>query len=401
MPSGVSGVPPDQPIQTDAVATDPRPLSILPVRARADFDLFFDATRQIYRDDPNFVQPLTLERLDHLNPKKNPAFRQMEVGYWVVMRALDPVGRISCQINQAHLDRYQDATAHFGFFEAVDDPEVIELLLSTVEIWARERGMERLQGPFTLSINDESGLLIDGFDRPPNMMMPHGRPYYATRLVEHGYSKAKDLIAYNFVVDAPWPKEAQRLIDRTERMKGMHFRPLDMGRYDEEIATVCDIFNDAWSDNWNFIPFGEAEAQFLGKSIRPIVNANCFALAELDGEPVAMTVTLPNLNEAIADLNGKVMPLGWAKLLWRLKVKGVKSWRMPLMGLRKRLQGTVKGAALTLGVIDQIKRYHQKQGVLTGELSWILEDNEAVKAIIDAVGGEPYKTYRVFERQIV
>ena len=388
-PNGASGV-----------SLSSKPLSIVPVRSSVDLRQFFDVTRHVYADDVNFVQPLTLERLDHLNPKKNPAFASIEIAYWVVFRGTSPVGRISCQINQAHLALYQDKTAHFGFFEAIDDDEVIELLFSTAEIWARERGMERLQGPFSVSINDESGLLIDGFDRPPNMMMPHGRPYYDARMQSSGFTKAKDLIAYDMDVSAPWPKDAQRLIDRTARMSGMQFRPLDMSKYAKEISLICDIFNDAWSQNWNFIPFGEAEGVYLAKSIRPIVNKDCFAIGELNGEPVAMSVTLPNLNEAIADLDGKVLPFGWAKVLWRLKVKGVTSWRMPLMGLRKHLQGTLKGAAMTLGVIDRIKRFHQSQGVLTGELSWILEDNDAIKTVIDTVGGKPYKTYRIYERPI-
>lgn len=362
--------------------------------------MFFDVTRRVYVDDPNYVQPLTLERQDHLNAKKNPALGQMEVAYWVVLRGLTPVGRISCQINQAHLAHHQDQTAQFGFFEAIDDTDVIELLVSTAEIWARERGMSRLQGPFTLSINDESGLLVSGFDTPPNMMMPHGRPYYDIRLGQLGYAKAKDLLAYDFEVNAPWPPEAQRLVDRTGRMRGVSFRSLDMKNYQAEINAICDVFNDAWSENWNFIPFGEAEAAYLAKSIHPIINKDCFAIGELDGEAVAMAVTLPNLNEAIRDLDGRLMPLGWAKLFWRLKVSGVKSWRMPLMGLRRRLQGTLKGAALTLGVIDRIKHYHQSQGVERGELSWILEDNAAVKSVIDAVGGQAYKTYRIYERQL-
>lgn len=389
MPNGANDVSPE-------AAT----LSILPVRTKADFKLFFDVTRQVYRDDPNFVQPLFVERMDHLNPKKNPAFDSMEVAYWVVLRGLVPVGRISGQINRLHRERYGDSAGHFGFFEAIDDAEVIELLLTTVEIWSRERGAKVLQGPFSLSINDESGLLIDGFETPPQMMMPHGRPYYRGRLEALGFDKAKDLIAYDIDVTQPWPGQAQKLVDRMDKFKGLRFRSLEWGRFEEEVGTICRIFNDAWSNNWNFIPLGDAEAIYLAKSIKPIVDADCFAIGELNGEPVAMAVTLPNLNEAIADLDGRLLPLGWAKLLYRLKIAGVKSWRMPLMGIKRSLQGSLKGAALTLGVIDRIKTYHTKNGVERGELSWILEDNDAIKSVIETVGGVPYKTYRVFERAI-
>ncbi|MCB2055244.1 MAG: dATP pyrophosphohydrolase [Geminicoccaceae bacterium] len=377
------------------------PLAIVQVRSKNEFRAFFGMTRVVYADDPHFVQPLTFERLEHVDPKKNPALAGMEVGYWIVYRGPTVVGRISAQINRAHLARYDDATAQFGFFEATDDAEVVRLLFDTVEIWARQRGMRRIQGPFSLSINDESGLLVEGFDTPPSMMMPHGRPYYVHRLEALNYRKAVDLIAYDFDVRAAWPAKAERLITRVGRMAEIRVRPLDMSRYADEIATIVDIFNDAWSANWNFIPFGDEEAAHLARSIKPLVEAECFAIGELDGRPSAMVVTLPNLNEAIADLDGRLLPLGWAKLLWRLKVAGTRSWRMPLMGVRRELQGTLKGAALTLGVIDAVKTFHASRGVERGELSWILENNAAIRDVIETVGGVPYKTYRVFEKEIV
>jgi hypothetical protein len=173
-----------------------------------------------------------------------------------------------------------------------------------------------------------------------------------------------------------------------------------MKRYGEEIKTICRIFNDAWAENWGFIPFGDEEAQYLAKSLRPLINPGSFAIGELDGEPVAMTATVPNLNEAIRDLDGRLLPLGWAKLLWQLKVKGVKTGRMPLMGVVRRLQGTPKGAALALGVIDAVKSYHAVRGYERAELSWILEDNEAVKDVVQAVGGVPYKRYRIYEKAL-
>jgi hypothetical protein len=257
-----------------------------------------------------------------------------------------------------------------------------------------------MAGPFSLSINDETGTLVDGFDTPPQPLMPHGRPYYDRRLGEQGFTKLKDLLAFRFDVQAPFPKAATRLLERTREAGGLHVRPLDMRRYGEEISLICDIFNDAWSDNWGFIPFGEAEAKYLAKSIRPLVNAHSFAIAEIDGEAVAMTVTMPNLNQAIADLDGRLFPFGWAKLLWRLKVAGVDNGRMPLMGLRKRLQGTLKGTAAALGVIEAVKNYHASHGYRMAELSWVLEDNVAIRRIIEAVGASPYKTYRVYEKAL-
>ncbi len=375
-------------------------IAIQTVHDRADLKAFIGATRSIYADDPNWVQPLTVERLDHLDATKNPSLRDIEACYWLVLSDGRPVGRISAQVNRAHLERYDDATGQFGFLDAVDDGEVFGLLIETAATWLRLRGMARMQGPFSLSINDESGTLVDGFDTPPCLMMPHGRPFYDARLREQGCAKAKDLLAYRIDVQAPFPAAAGKLIERTRATGGLVVRPLDMARYTDEIRLIVDIFNDAWAENWNFIPFGDAEAQYLAKSIRPLVDSGSFAIAELDGEPVAMTVTLPNINEAIVDLDGRLLPFGWAKLLWRLKVTGLKSGRMPLMGLRRAWHGTLKGAAAALAVIEAIRAYHAGRGVIEGELSWVLEDNVAIQRLIEAVGAVPYKTYRVYEKAL-
>jgi hypothetical protein len=363
-------------------------------------DTFVELTRAVYADDPCWVQPLRLERLDHLNPAKNPFLRAIEVQYWIAYRDARPVGRISAQVNRRHLERHRDATGQFGFLDAVDDPEVFALLLRNAEDWLRARGMRRVSGPFSLSINDECGLLVEGFDRPPSVMMGHARPYFRARVEEQGYVKAKDLIAYDFDVAAPWPPAAQRMLDRLRRMPGVRIRPLDMRRYREEIDTVCRIFNDAWAGNWGFIPFGEDEARYLASTLRPLINPGSFAIGEVEGEPVAFTATLPNLNEAIRGLDGRLLPLGWARLLWRLKVAGLKTGRMPLMGIARRVQGTAKGAALALGVIDAVKNYHARHGYRSAELSWVLEDNKSVQDVIRAVGAVPYKRYRIYEKPL-
>jgi len=383
------------------VSKRPATVAIQSVHDRADLKAFIEVTRALYVGDPAWVQPLTIERLDHLNAKKNPFLAQIEAAYWLLLFDGEPVGRISAQVDRAHLERYGDATGHFGFLEAIDDEEAFGLLLDTAAAWLRLRGMARMTGPFSLAINDETGTLVEGFDAPPYFMMPHGRPHYDRRLREQGCSKVKDLFAYWIDVEAAFPPAAARLVERTRKTGGLVIRPLDMRRYTDEIRLVVDIFNDAWAENWGFVPFGDAEAQYLAKSIRPLVDAQCFAIAELDGEPVAMTVTLPNLNAAIADLDGRLLPFGWLLLLWRLKVRGITSWRMPLMGLRRAWHGTLKGTAAALGVIEAVRAYHAARGVTEGELGWVLEDNAAIQRIIEAVGGVPYKTYRVYEKALV
>ncbi len=375
-------------------------LRLRPVENRRDLRRFVTMPRRIYADDPHWVAPLVFERLQHLDARRNPFLRGIELRYWLAFRGDRCVGRISAQVDRRHLERYDDATGHFGFLEAEDDPEVFAALLETAEADLRSRGMRRVRGPFNPSINDECGLLVDGFDSGPNMMMGHARPYYRRRLEELGYTKAKDLIAYDFEVAGDWPPRVARMLERVRRNPDLRVRPLDMRRYREEIATICRIFNDAWADNWGFIPFGEEEAHYMARSIRPLVDANCFAIGEVRGEPTAMCVTLPNLNEAIRGLDGRLLPFGWAVLLWRLKVRGVRSWRMPLMGVSRRFHGTRQGAALALLVIDALRAYHARRGVARGELSWVLEDNRPVRELIEGIGGVPYKTYRIFEKRL-
>ena len=376
-------------------------LHIRRVQDRPTLKQFLKMPARLYAGDPNWVQPLTFERLEHLNPKKNPYFEHAEVGYWLAFRGERPVGRISAQVDRLHLERYDDDTGHFGFLEAEDDAEVFAALFEAAETWLIARGMRRATGPFTLSINDETGLLIDGFETPPYLMMGHAPRHCASRVEERGYRKARDLIAYAFDVVAPPPPRAKRMLERLSKGGGLSFRPIDMRRFDQELQTIVDIFNDAWSDNWSFVPMTTAEVRHMGESLKPIVRAGYAWIGEADGEPAAMTVTLPNINEAIADLGGRLLPLGWAKLLWRVKMRGTRTARMPLMGVRKKYQGTQRGAALALGVIEAVRSWHADHGAKEAELSWVLEDNRPTHDIIEMVGGRAYKTYRVYEKILV
>jgi len=376
-------------------------LHIRPVQDRPTLKQFLKMPARLYADDPNWVQPLMFERLEHLNPKKNPYFEHAEVGYWLAFRGERPVGRISAQVDRLHLERHDDATGHFGFLEAENDAEVFAALFEAAETWLRAHGMRRATGPFTLSINDETGLLIEGFETPPYLMMGHAPRYCAFRVEERGYRKARDLIAYAFDVVAPPPPRARRMLERLSKGGGLSFRPIDMRRFDQELQTIVDIFNDAWSDNWSFVPMTPAEVRHMAKNLKPIVRAEYAWIGEADGEPAAMTVTLPNINEAIVDLGGRLLPLGWAKLLWRVKVRGTRTARMPLMGVRKKYQGTQRGAALALGVIEAVRSWHAEHGAKEAELSWVLEDNRPTHDIIEMVGGRAYKTYRVYEKILV
>jgi hypothetical protein len=373
-------------------------LTLRPVENRADREAFIRLPWSIYRDDPAWIPPLLLERREHLDPRKNPFFEDAEARFWLALRDGRPVGRISAQVNHAHLARHNDATGHFGMLEAEDDTEVFRMLVKAAEDWLRQQGMGRIVGPFNLSINEESGLLVEGFERPPSMLMGHARPYYAAHLEALGYIKAKDLICYWYDAKTEPPASVGYMLRKAARSQQMTVRPLDMRRYEADLAVIIDIFNDAWSDNWGFVPMSQSELKHMAKALKPIVRPDFIAIAELKGVPVAMAISLPNVNEAIADLNGSLLPLGWLKLLWRLKVKTTKTARMPLMGVRKTYHTSMLGAALAIGVIDSVRRAQLAAGAEGGELSWILEDNLPMRRMIEQMGGVAYKTYRVYQR---
>ena len=380
--------------------TETAALRIIPVAGRALLHRFITLPERLYADDPCWIAPLRLERKVHLDPRRNPFFQNAEVRLWLAERGARAVGRISAQINREHLSRYQDATGHFGFIEAEDDPVVFALLFETAEGWLRHRGMQRVMGPFSLSINDESGLLIAGFDTPPSVMMGHGRPWYGARVEQCGYRKAKDLIAYTCELASGPPCAIRAFCAKLAGEAGLRFRFMDKARFDEEIALVVAIFNDAWADNWGFLPFSQAEMRHLAQTLKPLLRPEDVVIGEVDGTPAAMAVCVPNINEAVADLRGQLLPFGWAKALWRLKIAGLHTARVPLMGVLRRYRGSPVSMALALGVIEKIREAHRRKGVRSAELSWILEDNMPMRRLIEQSGGRAYKTYRIFGRDL-
>ena len=372
-------------------------LQVVKVEGKRALNDFIRLPWSLYRDDPMWIPPLVLERRMHLSPK-NPYFEHAKFCSWITYRNGIPVGRISAQIDRLHIDRYQDATGFFGMLESEDNAQTFHLLLETAEAWLRNRDMQRISGPFNLSINQELGLLVDGFDTPSLVMMGHARPYYADRIEENGYRKEKDLLAYTIDADFAPLDTIQKIAIRTKNR--VHTRPLRKSHFSKELQIIQDIFNDAWSENWGFIPFTDAEFEHLGKDLKILVDEELVSIAEVDGEPVAFLVVLPNLNEAIRDLNGRLLPFGWLKLLWRLKVKYPKTARIPLMGVRRRYHDTLLGAALAFAVINGIKEPTIKLGIKKLELSWILEDNKGMRNIIESINGRVYKTYRIYGKQL-
>ncbi|GAB4255767.1 MAG: protein YghO [Deferrisomatales bacterium] len=371
---------------------------VAPVEGRRALEAFLRLPWSLYRDDPAWVPPLLLERRQHLSPR-NPYFEHARLQAWLAYRDGRPVGRITAQVDRLHLERYDDRTGFFGMLEAVDDPEVFEALFHAAQRWLAREGMDRVRGPFSLSINDECGLLVEGFDTPPHIMMGHARPYYARRLEALGFTKAKDLLAYRISNEDYRPAGPTAAL--AERMRRrVRIRAVRRERFQEDLEIIRDIFDDAWSRNWGFIPFTAAELEHLGRNLKQFVPLELAQIAEVDGEPAAMIVLFPNLNEAIQDLDGRLLPLGWLKLLWRLKVRGLRSGRVPLMGVRRRYQRGMMGAALALLLVESVRKEGSARGITEGELSWILEDNTGMRSILEAVGCEAYKRYRIYEKPL-
>ena len=344
-----------------------------------------------------WVPPLLLERHQHLS-SRNPFFAHAQYCFWVAYRGTQPVGRITAQVDELHIQRYNDATGFFGMMESEDDAETFRALTDTAEKWLRRRRMRRILGPLNLSLNQECGLLIEGFNTPPSIMMGHARRYYGPRIEEQGYRKEKDLLAYLVNIESDWPYLIQKIAARAT--PGVRLRPLRMSRLTEELETLQRIFNDAWSQNWGFIPFTRKEFQHLGQDIKHLVDKEFVQIAEVNGDPAGMIVVLPNINEVIRDFNGRLLPFGWIKLLWRLKVKYPSSARVPLMGICRRYQESLLGPALAFMLIDAVRAHAARRGIRNVEMSWILEDNMKMRNIIESIGGAVYKRYRIYGKEL-
>lgn len=377
-------------------------ISIRPVEGKAMWQAFHMLPHTLYRHDPNWVAPLLIERKIHFDPSHNPFFKHAEAAFWLAYRDEVPVGRITAQIDALHLERYQDASGHFGFIEAIDDQAVFDALLDTAEAWLKGKGMRRAIGPISFSLWDEAGLLVDGFDRPPSVMMGHALPYYQTRIEAHGYAKAQDLIAYDYELGRPQSAAMTKIITRSTKDHSVTYRPIRMDKknFVAEVEMLLDILNDAWSGNWGFVPMTQAEIDDLAQVFKLLLKPDAFVIAEVGGVPAGFSMIIPNLNEAVRDLKGRLLPTGIFKLLWRLKVSGTRSIRMALMGIRKEWQNSPVGAGLALSMIARAEAAQIRYGVTRAELSWVLDVNERLKHLLTIVGGTVYKRYRIYDKAL-
>jgi hypothetical protein len=374
-------------------------IEVRPVTDKKSLKAFLRVPWRIYQDDPNWIPPLLMERKDALS-SKNPFFKHAEWQAWTAYQDGNPVGRISAQIDQLHQQRYNNKTGFFGLIEAPDNPDVFSALFETAENWLQQKGMQKIIGPFNLGINQEVGILVEGFDTPPRIMTTHSARYYGASIENCGYTPAQDMLAYELDIHSyKSPASKDDLVNRNkDRVK---VRELNRKDKETDFEIMRDIFNDAWQDNWNFVPFTQEEFTAIGKELLMIVPHEFLQIAEIDGEPAAFIALLPDINLAIADLNGRLLPFGWAKLLWRMKVKFPKACRIPLMGVRKKYQKTIFGPTMAYMLIESVMTPGLARGGERVEMSWILESNKPTRNIIEKFGGHLTKRYRMYERSLV
>jgi hypothetical protein len=357
-----------------------------------DITDFLEAARIVFKSDPNWVPPLNIMLKDQLSPK-SPFFQHAEVTLFTARKNGQLVGRISAQIDREHLKRYNDSLGFFGFLDTIDDEEVAKALVEKAKEWLRSKGMKKIRGPMNLSVNQEVGTLVEGFDTPPMVMMPHSRAHQDKCIQATGLTKVKDLYAWRWEVGPEMPPRCMRAYAEMKAL-GATFRSADLAT---EIPKLIEIQTDAWKHNWAHVSMTEAEAKQLRNELRLILDPAISIVVEVEGEIAGMAITAPNLNEAIMDMGGKVTPMNIAKLLWRLKVDHPKSARVAMLGLREDIRKQKKYMPLALALIAELNRRGYQRGYEWGELSWTLEDNGPVNALIKSAGGKIYKRYRLYE----
>jgi hypothetical protein len=376
------------------------PITVRPVETKADRQAFVNLAWDVYRDDPAWVPPLKDEVHGLITPGKNPWFEHAKAKFWLATRDGKVVGRISAQVDELVQQHMGAGTGQWGMLETTDG-EAAAALIATAEGWLREQGMTSAMGPISLSIWDEPGLEIEGFDEPPTAMMGHHRPEYRQWIEASGYEKAKDLLTYEVNIASWSDPKINRLIAAGERNKRIRIRQVDKSKFAEEARIILNLLNDAWSANWGYVPLTESEIAYAGKKLKPIIYDELVRIAEYDGEPVAFMITLPDINELIKDLNGELFPFNWMKLLWRLRKPRTRRARVPLMGVAKKLHHTLLASQLAFMLIEFTRRdCVGKFGIETGEFGWILEDNRGMLSIAELPGARVNHRYRIYEKPL-
>lgn len=364
-------------------------------------DDFLRAAHVVFEGDPAWVAPLDFEIKERLSPKKNPFFNRAEATLFTAWKDGALAGRISAQIDREHLRVWNDDTGFFGFFDTIDDPEVARALVDAAEAWLKARGMKRMMGPFSLYVNEEVGVLVDGFQDPPSLSMAHSRTWQGRLAEESGLTKEKDLFAWQYSADLQFSKRTLKAWEDTKKLPEVRLRSVDTSRMQEEVENIMAIYNDAWAGKWAMVPALPDEVKKVAQDMKLLIDEDIAFMAEIDGQAVGMCIMLPNLNEVIRDLDGKLFPFGWAKLLWRLKVKRPTTTRLMMLGIRGVARSNVKRyGGLSAAMYVEVAKRGMAKGYRLGELSWTREDDAPINLGIKSMGGRIYKTYRVYQKAL-
>jgi hypothetical protein len=375
-------------------------IEIIPANGLRNFLAFCRVPRLLYKDQPGFAPPLDAERWTMFAGKLNPHFKLVQSQSWLARKDGKLAGRISAQIYDEPTTPLGASRAQFGCLDAIDDDDVVAALTGAAEDWLRQRGADVVHGPFSPSVNSEAGLLVQGFEATPMVFMPWNPAYLSDALERRGYQKARDLISYRYDVGEKDREASQRIMSRPEWRKRLNIRTLNLKDIGKEAEIIVDIFNDAWSENWGFVPFTLAEFMSSAEGLKMVMPPEGGFMIELDGEPQAFGIILPNLHEVTADLGGRLFPFGLPRVISRIKNHSFTSGRLALFGIRRALHRKAAGGAVILAFIEEMRDRSKSSSIQHVEFGWVLEDNLGMRRPIELSGARIDKVHRVYEKSL-
>lgn len=369
-------------------------IEVVEVESSSQLNKFIEYPNKLYKDDENYVAPLTMERKEFFDFKRNPFYKFAKVKLFLAMNGSEVVGRIATCVNYHHNDYHKEDIGSFGFFDCPDDYEIASLLLKVAMITLKKEGVEKMRGPLNFSTNHECGFLVEGFDSPPMVMMTYNKPYLPKLAEKFGLKKVMDLLALKMTKEDPIPERMQTIVDRMAKRSKITIRPLKMSDFDNEIKLAMDVYNQAWQYNWGFVPMDEEEFVFTAKNLKQIVDPDLVLFAEYEGKPIAFVLAIPDVNMALKYLKGSLFPFGLTKLMWHTKISNkVKNIRIVTFGIIPEFQKRGVDSLLFVNIYNA----GIGKGYVDAELSWILETNEMMLRSADQMGAKPYKRYRITE----
>ena len=375
-------------------------IKVIEVKSKRDIKDFVDFQFYIYKNDSYWVPPIKFERMQFFNPNKNPFYKNADIALFIAKKDGKSVGTIAAIINYNHNKLYNDNVGFFGCFEVIDNYEVAKLLFDKVKDWLKEKNMDTMRGPVNFSTNEECGLLIDGFDSPPVCMMTYNPEYYIDLIERYGFKKAMDLYAYWISLEElrkkanKLPEKLTRVVNKIKKRKNLVIRNIDMKKFDEEVERFKKIYNSAWEKNWGFVPMTDAEIEHLANGLKKFIDPELIFIAEIDGSPVGFSLNVPDINQPLLRIKGKLLPFGWIKYLWyKRKIDICRVFAMGVLEKYRRLG------------INALMHYEASKNILSKgykgvEMSWILENNVMTNREIKAMGGKIYKTYHIYDYKI-